>query len=112
MNKSTRRGILILAVALAGAVPGCGAFSAYRACDSPGCPEDQRITSEVRARLAERPDLSAPNLVYVATRDSVVYLSGQMATDLQRTEAEELVRATPGVKRVVNSISLGYRGGP
>jgi osmotically-inducible protein OsmY len=73
---------------------------------------DQRITAEVRARLAERPDLSAPNLVYVATRDSVVYLSGQMATDLQRTEAEELVRATPGVKRVVNSISLGYRGGP
>jgi len=112
MRKSTRRGILILAVALPGAVPGCGTFDAYRACDSPGCPEDQRITAEVRARLAERPALSAPNMVYVATRDSVVYLSGQVATPLQRTDAEELVRETPGVKQVVNTISLGYRGGP
>ena len=109
MRKSTRRAILILAVALPGAVPGCGAFDAYRACDSPSCPADQRLTAAVRARLAERPDLSAPNLVYVATRDSVVYLSGQVATPLQRTEAEELVRETPGVTRVVNSIRLTSR---
>ena len=62
MAKRTRGGILIVAVALAGAVPGCGAFSAYRGCDSPGGPEDQRITAEIRARLAERvTQLRSPN---------------------------------------------------
>jgi osmotically-inducible protein OsmY len=86
--KRTGGAIIIVAVALAGAVPGCGAFSAYRACDSPGCPEDQLTTVEIRARLAERPHLLGPNRVYVATRDAVVYLSGQVATPLQRTNAE------------------------
>ena len=47
--------------------------------------------------------------MYVATRDAAVYLSGQVATPLQHTDAEELVRETPGVKRVVNTISLNYR---
>jgi len=48
-------------------------------------------------------------MVYVATRDAVVYLTGQVATPLQRTDAEELARETPDVRRVVNSISLTYR---
>jgi hypothetical protein len=33
----------------------------------------------------------------------------QVATPLQRTDAEELAQDTPGVKRVVNSIGLTYR---
>jgi osmotically-inducible protein OsmY len=69
MKKRTRGGVLILAVALAGAVPGCDAYSAYRRCGFQGCPEDQRITAEIKARLAEHPELSAPNFVYVQTVD-------------------------------------------
>jgi osmotically-inducible protein OsmY len=50
-------------------------------------------------------------MVYVQTLDGVVYLSGQVATPLQRAEAEDVARQAVGVKVVVNSISLGYRGG-
>jgi osmotically-inducible protein OsmY len=49
-------------------------------------------------------------MVYVQTLDGVVYLSGQVMTPLQRTEAEDVARQAAGVKRVVNTISLGYRG--
>jgi osmotically-inducible protein OsmY len=48
-------------------------------------------------------------MVYVQTLDGVVYLNGQVATGLQRSDAEELAHQPPGVKRVVDMISLTYR---
>jgi hypothetical protein len=36
--------------------------------------------------------------------------SGQVNTPLQRTEAEDVARQGAGVKRVVNTIILGYPG--
>jgi osmotically-inducible protein OsmY len=45
----------------------------------------------------------------VQTLDGVVYLSGQVMTHLERSEAEDLARQTVGVKRVVNMLSLPYR---
>jgi len=46
----------------------------------------------------------------VQTVDQVVYLNGQVDTELQRELAESLARVVPGVKRVVNSINLSYEG--
>lgn len=110
MNIPARRGILILAVTLAGAVPGCEVYPTVRSCGPQGCPPDQQITTEIKALLAQHPALLPPNLVYVRTREGVVYLSGQVATPLQRSEAEELAREPAGVRRVVNNIALEYRG--
>ncbi len=110
MKKRTRRSILILALALVGAVPGCDAFRTVRRCGAQGCPEDRRITAEIEALLAEHTELMPPNMVYVQTLGGVVYLSGQVMTPLQRTEAEDVARQAAGVKRVVNTISLSYRG--
>jgi len=110
MEKRTRTSILIVAVALAGAVPGCDAYRTVRQCGSQGCPEDRRITADIEALLAEHRALMPPNMVYVRTLDGVVYLSGQVATPLQRTEAEDVARQAGGFKRVVNTISVGYRG--
>ncbi len=109
MNKRTRCSVLVLVVLLAGAVPGCSAYSTYRRCGLDGCPEDQRITAAIKALLAGHPELSAPNTVYVQTFDGVVYLSGQVATGLQRSTAEELAHQPEGVRRVVDMISLTYR---
>jgi osmotically-inducible protein OsmY len=64
----------------------------------------------VKASLAEHPELAPPNMVYVQVRGGVTYLSGQVSTDLQRQTAESAARATPGVKRVVDTISLTYTG--
>jgi osmotically-inducible protein OsmY len=110
MNTPVRRGILILALTLTGAVTGCDAYTTLRRCGAEGCPADQRITTDIKALLAQHPALLPPNLVYVRTLDGVVYLSGQVATPLQRTEAEDLARQPAGVRRVVNNIALEYRG--
>jgi len=88
---------------------GCAAVDTLRKCGA-GCPGDAEITAAVRARLDARTELLAPNRVYVSTLDGVVYLSGEVATDLQRLDAEDVARATPGVPRVVNLINLEYNG--
>jgi osmotically-inducible protein OsmY len=54
--------------------------------------------------------LQPPNQVYVQTLDGVVYLTGQVATDLQRDSAEAVAHETSGVSRIVNTIALTYGG--
>jgi osmotically-inducible protein OsmY len=112
MEKRVRHSILILTLALVGALPGCDAYRTVRQCGSQGCTEDRRITADIESLLAEHRALMPPNMVYVRTLDGVVYLSGQVATPLQRTEAEDVARQAEGFKRVVNNISVDYRGGP
>jgi osmotically-inducible protein OsmY len=48
--------------------------------------------------------------VYVQTLNRVVYLSGQVATELQRLTAESVAQGAPGVRRVVDNIALTYEG--
>lgn len=98
-----------LAAAVAVSLGGCAAIETWNKCGA-GCPGDAEMSAQVRARLDEYPELLAPNRVYVSTLDRVVYLSGQVATDLQRETAETVARTAPGAPRVVNLISLGYTG--
>jgi osmotically-inducible protein OsmY len=100
---------LALAAAVAVSLGGCAAIETWHKCGA-GCPGDAEMSARVRARLADYPELLAPNRVYVSTLDRVVYLSGEVATDLQRDTAETVARATPGVPRVVDTISLEYNG--
>jgi osmotically-inducible protein OsmY len=91
------------------------AGSALAGCATPKCPGaectgDAKISYDVQAQLAQHRELAAPNRVYVSTRNGIVYLTGQVATPVQRDTAEEAARAAPGVIKVVNSISLGYSG--
>jgi len=101
--------LLALAFVIAGAVDGCAALDTWRKCGS-GCPGDAAISAAVRARLYRHTELLAPNRVYVSTLDGIVYLSGEVVTDTQRLDAEDIARATPGVTRVVNDISLEFQG--
>jgi len=79
-------------------------------CASEECKNDAKITADVKAKLKEYRELGGPNIVYVQTRDGVVYLTGQVTTDLQRDTAESVAGKVPGVARVVNSIALSYSG--
>ena len=81
-----------------------------RQCASEQFKNDAKITADVQARFKERRELGGPNMIYVQTREGIVYLTGQVATDPQRTTAESLARQVPGVVRVVNSIALTYGG--
>jgi osmotically-inducible protein OsmY len=100
--------LLALSTLLAG-LCGCADYAAYRKCGS-GCPGDAQIDASVTALLAEHRALAAPNQVYVQTLDRVVYLTGQVATGLQRDTAESIARGAPGVERVVDNISISYGG--
>jgi osmotically-inducible protein OsmY len=107
------RGRLELAaflIILTHGLSGCAAFETYRKCGLSGCPGDAQITAAVHALLGTHTELGPPNELYVQTLDGVVYLSGQLATGLQRDTAEALARRAPGARGVVDTIALEYNG--
>jgi osmotically-inducible protein OsmY len=100
--------LLAFILLIAAAFDGCASTSSQ--CASESCKGDAKITADVQAKLKEHSELRAPNTVYVQTRGGVVYLTGQVATDLQRETAETAAGQVPGVVRVVNSVALTYGG--
>jgi osmotically-inducible protein OsmY len=89
---------------------GCSAYQDLRDCGWRGCPGDAQVTAEVQQLIDQHTALLAPNHVYVQTLKRVVYLSGQVATDLQREDAQSIAAHAKGVHRVVNNIALPYEG--
>jgi osmotically-inducible protein OsmY len=110
MRKCKPLCVLAFVIILAGTLPGCAAYSGYRKCGPRGCPGDGEITAKVRALLNQHPALAPPNQIYVQTLDRVVYLTGQVAMDLQRETAESVAHEASGVSRIVNTIALTYAG--
>jgi osmotically-inducible protein OsmY len=92
---------------LIGTLSGC---ATYHKCGFGECAGDSKITAAVNASIRNYPSLEAPNVVRVQTIDHVVYLYGQVDTDLQRLMAQDVALAVPGVTRVVNSIGLEFEG--
>ncbi|MGO9945802.1 MAG: BON domain-containing protein [Steroidobacteraceae bacterium] len=97
----------VLALLLAGALPGC---AVYEKCGFGGCPGDAKISADVRALLSQHPGAAAPGAVSVQTLDGVVYLYGVVDTDLMREQAGEIALQAPHVKKVVNSIGVLNEG--
>ncbi len=67
--------------------------------------DDRRITSQVKNELSREPVYKFSD-VDVKTFDGVVQLSGFVNTDDQKQRAGQIAQNTPGVSRVVNSITL------
>jgi len=107
MRRDRQLYALALAIVLTGALPGC---ALVRKCGFSGCPGDAQITAQVRALISQHPALEPPNLVHVQSLDHVVYLTGQVDTELERSMAESVAREVAGVTRVVNSINFSYEG--
>jgi osmotically-inducible protein OsmY len=107
-SRSWARAAGAVALLLAIVLGGC---ATYRKCGLHGCPGDAELTSAVQANFSGHASIMPPNLINVRALDGVVYLSGLVDTDLQRQLAESVARATPGVKRVVNSIGLNNNSG-
>lgn len=106
INGESAASLLAAAIVLAAPLGGCASTK----CTTAACESDAKITANVQALLAERRDLGPPNQVHVQTRGGIVYLSGQVATDLQRRSAEDLANQAAGVSKVVNNIALMYGG--
>jgi osmotically-inducible protein OsmY len=106
-NRPFAMRLLAIAVMLTGVLPGC---ATYRKCGLAGCPGDAQITADIEALIRQHPAIEAPNSVRVSTIDHVVYLYGQVDTELQRATAESLAHQVAGVRRVVDSINFSYQG--
>jgi osmotically-inducible protein OsmY len=99
--------IAALAILLTATLSGC---AVYRKCGFTGCAGDAAITANIKAQFRQHPALEPPTLLHVQTLDHVVYLTGQVDTELERSMAESLALNVAGVKRVVNSINFSYEG--
>ncbi|HVT60411.1 MAG TPA: BON domain-containing protein [Thermoanaerobaculia bacterium] len=70
---------------------------------------DAVITTRVKARLVAAPDLGGIH-IHVDTRDGQVTLSGTVATEEAKLEAQKITRRTEGVQGVVNQLQVGTVG--
>jgi hyperosmotically inducible periplasmic protein len=68
--------------------------------------DDDAVTARVKAKLAASAEMT-PLHLDVATEKGVVTLSGRVASDAQKTEAERIARATQGVVGVRNLLEVG-----
>lgn len=90
-------GVLTVATAL----DGCAVFP-----QSSNPAVDKAITANVEMRFGQNAELEVPNQLNVQTINRVVYLSGLVATGLQRRDAELVANQVQGVDKVVNSIGV------
>jgi osmotically-inducible protein OsmY len=98
---------LILAVAVSSVLPAC---ATYDKCGFSGCPADHEITAAVQNIIRQYPSLEGVNTVRVQTLNHVVYLYGQVDTEVERETAQQAALSVKGVDRVVNSIGFQYQG--
>jgi osmotically-inducible protein OsmY len=68
--------------------------------------DDAEITTAVKAKMAADPDVKAIQ-VDVNTNESVVTLTGRVATEAERRTAVRIARETNGVKKVNDMIKVG-----
>jgi len=61
--------------------------------------------TQARAAISADPDLETTNIV-IDVKDAVVTLSGTVGNAVQKSKAEQLVRAVGGIKRVNNRIQI------
>lgn len=67
--------------------------------------DDAAITTAVKARMADNPNVSA-TAISVETLEGTVMLSGFAKSSAERSVAEDLARKTDGVKSVKNEITV------
>lgn len=91
-----------LAALLGGVLAGC---STAPSCPASGCEGDALIKQRVDQMIYDNKAIE-PFSITVQAKNGVVYLYGIVDTQLQRNVLEEESGKIPGVKRVVNSITV------
>lgn len=101
MNKLKSLHASALAFILIAALSGC---ATYNKCGLEGCPDDAKITADVKAQLAQHAEIGSR--VDVQTINGVVYLNGLVGEGTQRQTAMTVASNTPGVVKVVNNLGI------
>lgn len=96
-----RRKALLVPFALAVALSGCAVVEGR---ETPGeYLDDVAISTKIRAKLVDDPQVKATQ-IGVETMQGVVQLTGFVDSRGSAQRAEQLARATPGVKGVRNDL--------
>ena len=72
---------IVIPPLLCGALFGC---AVTQECNVDSCADDAQITANIQSLFDQRAEFKPPNFVYVKTLNHVVYLTGQVNTDLVR----------------------------
>ena len=67
--------------------------------------DDATITTQVKARFANDPAVSA-GAIQVETLKGTVQLSGFAKSSAERANAEIITKSVPGVMRIINNITV------
>lgn len=78
---------------------------------NPGATPDAQIEANVLRALASAPELSTQN-IQSSTVYGTVTLTGNVPDETLRTKAENLVARAPGVKKVIDELTLGDTPAP
>jgi hyperosmotically inducible protein len=87
------------------AMPAPGAESSAAGTPA-GAPDDTAITQKVKEKLLLQPETSAEK-IDVDTHQGVVTLSGQVKTPEEKEQVIQIARATEGVQRVEDRLTVG-----
>ncbi len=93
-------------IALVSVMIGAGAAMAQQQAATQTTTSDAQIESNVLKALASAPELATQN-IQTSTVYGVVTLTGNVHDEAMRTKAENLAARAQGVKKVVDSLSLG-----
>jgi len=97
----------LLSLGLGATLCACQTFKTYQRCGIAGCAGDSDITAAVESQFSRY----APLLnVHVQTLDKVVYLTGQVDTDVERFLAVSVAGNVHGVSDVFDSIGVNNVG--
>ena len=72
-------------------------------------PSDEQTNAQAQALFQQHPDLGPTTRSL--TKNGVVYISGTVATSLQKQSAEELASGVAGVIRFSDNVGLDKGGG-
>ncbi|HUK17647.1 MAG TPA: BON domain-containing protein [Bryobacteraceae bacterium] len=88
----------------------CLLLGGCRTNESPeGQVDDLKISTQVKAKLAQDVGLATVPNISVNSTNGVVTLSGQVDSDAQRSKAEDLAKSVNNVKKVVDNLQVATR---
>jgi hypothetical protein len=79
--------------------------AAQESCRDHVCTPDEKLVEAVTANIHSHSALLTDHL-RVQSEDGVVYVYGLVSTNVELVDVEEVAKATPGVKRVVNMCAV------
>jgi len=101
IHPKTRMAALVMTIALA--FSGCSLFK------SSSAPNDEAIVTSIQSKLYQDPALKNRD-IRVVSQQGVVVLSGNVDSDQEKSQVEQLAHSTDGVKQVIDELAVNGSG--